>query len=990
MKFNPLAGGGVGWRRERGAHRLGLLTFVSVLAVVPVGATDSLNSNGVSDLWEVAYGMFDPSPAVDADGDGQDDATEARNGTNPLDPGSNFRLELVARAKGSRLLQWDGKVARRYRVQSYGPSGRWEDVALPVRGFDCRQGYAVPPAGTSLRFYRLMVDADEPCRPEASELLAGRDSDGDGQSDWVEWSFGSSVIDPAGRFAVTLSPDVGSVSLRWVTVAGADDYLERFDGKAWSVVQGPFAGSGHDCLTAVESREQAAVFRVRRVMRDSDADGVLDWEEHLAGLDPRDVTTADPRQTDAVYIQGNLLRGGVVELAAVQPVIRLGTDTEAVVKLRRNGGLAPLRVPLSLDGEAVTAGWCEVSPLEVTLGLGETEAEIRVRVTAAGSLSGSGSARIGIPPSAAYEIGGSGSRTVTLVEPKLVNVADHGALGNGIADDTQAVQAAIEALEADASANGLYFPAGRYRIATIRHDPDSPLANQRMLKLGGNGSLSGRDILLQGQPGSCLYADPGTTRANLLVALASFRSLSIDNLRFEKSPVPLGATPGHEPNGADGLTVVAQGRQAIEGVLVRNCQFINCHRAISIYGAGYDIRGNGGMFLMFGCEVLNPYGANTLNSSSAWGGGQQLYLAAWVADAVYQNCVFEGGSADLTDPATAPGGRVKDGCHFGSPLRLTFSHNIVRWMGVEAVHQTNETTLMETTLEPFTMPPVGGVATVAIPVPSLPSSWIPGEAVNIRSPAVPGGTPANNRLTVVGHDPERGRVTLANPGAPGNVAAGTQFQANRLIYLDERPEATRAVIEGNLLVGTVPAGGLIISEQAAIVAQAKCRIARNVVLDFGNGVLIRPEAHTPRFPAARAARITDNLIQTRDTRLNPAIYTYGIQVAGSNTQIDGNLVICPASWKIIGVAIQGAESLAWRNTVIADTVTWNGYASPVRAVGIGNGNSAPGLSVWENHTRGFDLGVGPIGANMGIGFRVRDHTSVNDALAIDPRGRKPW
>ena len=48
--------------------------------------------------------------------------------------------------------------------------------------------------------------------------------------------------------------------------------------------------------------------------------------------------------------------------------------------------------------------------------------------------------------------------------PEYVNVLDFGAIGDGINDDTAAVQAAIDAAE-----SGVFFPAGTYRCnATLR------------------------------------------------------------------------------------------------------------------------------------------------------------------------------------------------------------------------------------------------------------------------------------------------------------------------------------------------------------------------------------------------------------------------------------------------------------------------------------------------------------------------------------------
>jgi hypothetical protein len=511
-----------------------------------------------------------------------------------------------------------------------------------------------------------------------------------------------------------------------------------------------------------------------------------------------------------------------------------------------------------------------------------------------------------------------------------------------------------------------------------------------MLKLGGSQNLSGRDILLKGEPGARLYSDPGSTRANLLLALANFRSLTIEHLTFEKSPQPLVATPGYEPNGASGLAIVSQGTQPIQGVYIRNSKFINCHSSVSVYGNGYDIRGFGGSFHMSDCQILNPYGANTIDSQTAFGGGQQIALPAWVADAIYENCVFDGGGPDMTDSATSPGGRLKDGCHFGCPLNLVFRNNTVLRMGVEAVYQSNGHTYMGVTEQPFLMPPADDSTTIAVMVSASLSSYVVGESLNMRTPGTPGINPANNRLTIRNYDPATRMLTLSNPGLSGNMLPGTQIIANRAIYLDQRYDPTTATFEGNILDGTLPPGGVAFNTQAGIVSEAKSVIRRNVILGHANGILNYESVRTPFYPAGRGMSIQDNVIVTRHAPSHPTVYTYGIQTFDGWQKIHNNVILCPTAWKTVGIAARGPNTLVWMNTIVADRVADNGYTSPQRSVGIGNGDLGQNMNAWKNFTRGFDVGVGPLAAYAGIPFRVTEHVSIEDTLAIDPIGRQPW
>jgi hypothetical protein len=971
---------------------MGIVQFAAALAAAQFAAASDWNSNGFSDIWETAYGIKSPTDGQDADADGQSDAEEARYGTNPYDENSNFSLEVAGRLTEARLLQWNGESGRHYRVQGFGASGLWQDLSPTLTGSGTPMSYAVPSANRNSTLFRLVLADAVNLPSQARTLLSARDSDTDGQSDWLEWLARTSFIDNKDRFTITMTDPTPCVTLRWPTLPGIDYFLETFEGGKWATMSGPHVGTGTIFETAVASPSPSAIFRLRSETWDSDGDGLLDWEEHLAGLDPLDSQSGEPHQDDREYVRQFLNVGGTVELTATRSVLVVGETTEAVIVLRRVNGLVPLRIPLIIEGGAIDSGACEVSSSEINLKLGERESEIRFKLHPQSEISGHPAITVRIPPSAAYQIGSFDERTITIINPNLVNIADHGATGDGITDDTNAIQNAIAAMEQSLDKNGLYFPAGTYRIATIRYDSESPLGNKRMLKLGGTRNLDGRDILLKGEPGSRLYADPGSTRANMLLALASFRSLSIEQLCFEKSPQPLVATPGREPNGASGLAVVAQGKQAVEGIYIRNSSFINCHSSVTVYGNGYDIRGFGGCFHMADCKILNPYGANTIDSATAFGGGQQVALPAWVADAIYENCEFDGGGPDLTDPATSPGGRLKDGSHFGCPLRLIFRNNVVRRMGVEAVFQTSGQTFMGHTEGTFVMPPPDDASVSSVLVSGTPSTYVPGESVNLRTPNYPGSSPSNNRLTIRGFNANTAMLSLSNPGSPDNAPQGTSIPLGRPIYKDHRYDPTFALFHGNFVDGTIPPGGVAFSTQAGIVSETKCVIRHNFIKGHGSGILNYATASTPAFPPGRGMLIHDNVIVTRDARSEPSVYTYGIQTFQQDHQISNNLIVATAPWRTVGIAAHGGNTLALNNTVIADEVADNGYFSPFRSVGIGYGNLGFNFRAQGNKTRGFDVGLGSISPNAGIyiPFRARDHRSIHDVLPVDPLGLEPW
>ena len=90
-----------------------------------------------------------------------------------------------------------------------------------------------------------------------------------------------------------------------------------------------------------------------------------------------------------------------------------------------------------------------------------------------------------------YNEGGTGAvnRVLTSRLQDYVSVKDFGAVGNGVANDTAAIQAAINA--AQAGFGKLYVPAGTYNVTGLTYDGDKPLDMQG----SGEGSFSGSALV---------------------------------------------------------------------------------------------------------------------------------------------------------------------------------------------------------------------------------------------------------------------------------------------------------------------------------------------------------------------------------------------------------------------------------------------------------------------------------------------------------------
>jgi len=582
-----------------------------------------------------------------------------------------------------------------------------------------------------------------------------------------------------------------------------------------------------------------------------------------------------------------------------------------------------------------------------------------------------------LQPDATYTVGTNGSREVHLLQEVALSVQDFGAVGDGVTDDTAAVQAAINALEASTNNNTLHFPAGTYRLNTPTLEYDGFLGSYLRLLALGKTDLAGRDLIVTGDPGAVLYSTVSTNRTRIMLVNASFRSLTFRGLTWRKDSNPLPPIAG-EPNGAEGVRLTSYDLRRVAAVDFLDCVFDNCHGAILANAYGYDFRGKLEHFGFRRCQVRNPFGSNTINGQSAYGGGQQVRLTPWVGFALYEDNLFDGGS-DTPNLTLNPGGVRKDGCHFGSPLRLLFTNNIVRRMGVEAVFQTDEP-YIGGTVTPLTIPPSNGVATASVTLLPISSTFEPGQLLNFRTWFNGVGPAVNVFLEVADYDATNRVLTVKNGGMTVGVE-GMIIPWLTQIYL-EAYNPTFATIAGNVVEGGEPNGA------NGITALARGTIAGNFISGYNLGIYQYETVENPLFPPTAGLVIDSNVILTRNT-LTASYSLYGIFSSGPEDIVSHNLILTPVSYRFIGILLQGADAWIEDNTVLPLIVQRQSYESSNRSIGIGIGNPSTGSVSVANHTYGLDVGIGPANLYQNIPHRVISHFSTNDGLAVDPLGLTP-
>lgn len=194
---------------------------------------------------------------------------------------------------------------------------------------------------------------------------------------------------------------------------------------------------------------------------------------------------------------------------------------------------------------------------------------------------------------AVYQPAGTAGAVATTVQSKLresVSVKDFGAVGDGVVNDTAAIQAAINSMPA--AGGKVFFPSGTYLVNTgitlkTRVTLEGAERNSTVIKAGGAG------ITVLGLSGSAY---------NMRI-----KHLSIDgNSQAAKGIAILGATNG------------SNAHHVIEDVIVSGCTTVQLHLQFIIYGV-----------------FKNVYAAN---------GGANSVLCQDLFTSEFDDCVFYNGT----------------------------------------------------------------------------------------------------------------------------------------------------------------------------------------------------------------------------------------------------------------------------------------------------------------------------------------------------------
>jgi len=452
-------------------------------APLPLSAVDQ-NANGLSDVWEAAFG-HNLNPALDSDGDGKTNLQESEAGTDPHDASSVHHVQSLS-ADGSVVrLEWPTADGKHYQVQvnaTLDPDG-WENVGPSRMGDGAIMSSELPlattfltgeallsiwrglPTDASWRLDRILdyAAAGTPA-PTVETTLTSLDTPQNDDDYYGQWVRGWIIPPVTGSYTFYLASDdrselhlspsadpaaaitIASVSgytshQEWTKYpeqisapvslnAETPYYFEAFMTEglggdhlsiAWSgpgfsleIIDGTYLATSGDSLAQMRNAVGTGLFfRVVAEDGDADNDGVTDYEERLALLDPF-LATSTPRVDDLTTLLSILNAANTVTVgASISRGYEAGLQI-AQFTIQRSGGMEPLEVGFTISGTATSGADYEPLPSSVSIGISDSSADVAVRPLADALVEPAETVVLTLSPGEGYQIGSPASSTITI------------------------------------------------------------------------------------------------------------------------------------------------------------------------------------------------------------------------------------------------------------------------------------------------------------------------------------------------------------------------------------------------------------------------------------------------------------------------------------------------------------------------------------------------------------------------------------------------
>ena len=326
------------------------------------------------------------------------------------------------------------------------------------------------------------------------------DTDGDGQTNLEESVSGTDPTNAASKLdLMSFSSTSTTVQVNFASQLGKSYQFQSTSTlSSWANQGATISGTGAVLPASCTTSGDRLFVRIAAQDRDSDGDGVNDWEELLLGLNPQSADTAANGLGDLSMAMAMLASANTILIVATDALAsESGPDSGSFTIIRR-GNFTALTVSLTTTGTAISGTDYTALPTSVYFAPGATIATVTVSPLPDAFSEAAETVVLSLAPGSGYTVGTPSSATVTIgtatgTAPVLINANHTGGLVDGPFQFDLSAQNSPTSYFANGLPSGLTINTSTGRISGT---PLAAASGLNLVTVGAQNSAGANTMLL--------------------------------------------------------------------------------------------------------------------------------------------------------------------------------------------------------------------------------------------------------------------------------------------------------------------------------------------------------------------------------------------------------------------------------------------------------------------------------------------------------------